>query len=111
MIDDETGEPLMQRADDCPAALTKRLQGYHDETEPILERYTTVAYRVNANQAIDSVWTDLQKVLPATEDGSPPNTRPYGGVELPTKTYRFDFNDPFNDQERLDSYHFGAFPL
>jgi adenylate kinase len=32
MLDDETGEPLMQRADDTEEALTKRLQGYHEQT-------------------------------------------------------------------------------
>ena len=32
MLDDETGEPLMQRADDTEEALTKRLKGYHDQT-------------------------------------------------------------------------------
>ena len=36
MLDDETGEPLMQRADDTEAALTKRLEGYHSQTVPIL---------------------------------------------------------------------------
>jgi adenylate kinase len=32
MRDDETGEPLMQRADDTEAALTKRLKSYHEQT-------------------------------------------------------------------------------
>ena len=36
---DETGEPLMQRADDTEEALTKRLQGYHEQTVPILAHY------------------------------------------------------------------------
>merc|ERR1719440_2627311 len=39
MLDDETGEPLMQRADDTEEALTKRLQGYHSQTVPILAHY------------------------------------------------------------------------
>ena len=29
MLDDETGEPLYQRADDTKDALPKRLEGYH----------------------------------------------------------------------------------
>eukprot|EP00966_Prymnesium_polylepis_P026412 609358-Prymnesium_polylepis.2 len=32
MLDDETGEPLMQRADDTEEALTKRLESYHAQT-------------------------------------------------------------------------------
>jgi adenylate kinase len=67
MKDDETGEPLMQRSDDTAEALVKRLKGYHDETEPILERYKTVAHRVNANQAMSAVWSDLEDVLPLPE--------------------------------------------
>ena len=34
MVDDETGEPLMQRADDTEEALGKRLEGYHAQTVP-----------------------------------------------------------------------------
>mmetsp|Transcript_140795 Transcript_140795/g.243235 ORF Transcript_140795/g.243235 Transcript_140795/m.243235 type:complete len:328 (+) Transcript_140795:97-1080(+) len=64
MKDDETGEPLMQRGDDTAEALVKRLKSYHDETEPILERYKDVAHKVDANQAMSVVWSDLEDVLP-----------------------------------------------
>lgn len=67
MKDDETGEALMQRADDTAEALVKRLAGYHKETEPILARYTNVACRVNANQAMDKVWSDIEVKLPTTD--------------------------------------------
>jgi len=39
MLDDETGEPLYQRADDTKEALVKRLEGYHGQTVPILAHY------------------------------------------------------------------------
>merc|ERR1719252_117418 len=39
MKDDETGDALMQRADDNEDALKKRLQQYHDQTIPILKHY------------------------------------------------------------------------
>lgn len=39
MLDDETGEPLMQRADDTKEALRSRLEAYHSETKPILGHY------------------------------------------------------------------------
>jgi len=35
MLDDETSEPLEQRADDTEAALSKRLEGYHAQTVSI----------------------------------------------------------------------------
>ena len=34
MKDDVTGEPLMQRSDDNPKALKKRLMEYHVNTRP-----------------------------------------------------------------------------
>ena len=65
MLDDETGEPLMQRADDTAEALTKRLEGYHKMTVPILEHYEPagVVEPVDGNQPIDAIWTDVEKVL------------------------------------------------
>merc|ERR1712048_1449101 len=63
MKDDITGEPLMQRADDKPDALVKRLKSYHDETEPILDRYKDVAKILNANQDLDKVRQDVESVI------------------------------------------------
>merc|ERR1712054_514907 len=39
MLDDETGEPLMQRADDTEEALRSRLESCQKETVPILSLY------------------------------------------------------------------------
>jgi len=64
MLDDVTGEPLMQRSDDTAKALVKRLQSYHAETEPILERYSNCVQRINAFQSMDEVWKDVDAVLP-----------------------------------------------
>ena len=65
MKDDETGELLMQRKDDTEQALTKRLQGYHKETVPILDHYMPngVVRTVNANQAMDGVWKEILEAL------------------------------------------------
>ncbi|NXD73672.1 KAD3 phosphotransferase, partial [Eolophus roseicapillus] len=38
-IDDITGEPLVQRDDDKPETVTKRLQAYDAQTKPVLEYY------------------------------------------------------------------------
>jgi len=66
MLDDETGEPLMQRPDDTEEALSKRLEGYHEQTVPILAHYepSGVVSKVNANVAPADVWQSIVKVLP-----------------------------------------------
>ena len=65
MKDDETGEPLMQRPDDTATALVKRLQGYHNETVPILNHYAPngIVKTVNANQKMDGVWGEVLSAL------------------------------------------------
>lgn len=39
-IDDETGEPLIQRDDDREETVRKRLEVYHEQTEPLVGFYT-----------------------------------------------------------------------
>ena len=65
MLDDETGEPLMQRADDTEEALQSRLAGYHSQTVPILDHYkpTGVVHMIDANKAPPDVWTEIESVL------------------------------------------------
>jgi adenylate kinase len=65
MKDDVSGELLMQRKDDTAAALTKRLQGYHNETIPILKHYSPcgIVRTVDANQEMSSVWTQILDAL------------------------------------------------
>merc|ERR1719201_2283264 len=64
MLDDETGEALMQRADDTEEALSKRLQGYHSQTVPILDHYapTGCVKRVDANRGMDLIWKSIEEV-------------------------------------------------
>ncbi|ODS23440.1 adenylate kinase [Candidatus Endobugula sertula] len=38
-LDDETGEPLIQREDDQEETIRKRLDVYHQQTEPLVEFY------------------------------------------------------------------------
>lgn len=38
-VDDETGDPLVQRKDDHEDTVRKRLQIYHDQTEPLVAFY------------------------------------------------------------------------
>ena len=39
-LDDETGEPLVQRDDDQEATVRKRLEVYHEQTRPLVEYYS-----------------------------------------------------------------------
>jgi adenylate kinase len=41
--DDVTGEPLSQRKDDVEATVRKRLEVYHQQTEPLVVYYSTWA--------------------------------------------------------------------
>jgi adenylate kinase len=65
MNDDETGDPLMQRADDTADALVKRLKGYHGETVPILKHYDPhgIVRTANANQGMEGVWKEVLVAL------------------------------------------------
>ena len=56
MLDDVTGEPLMQRPDDTSEALIARLKEYHSKTIPILNHYKPVVAHVDANQHISDVY-------------------------------------------------------
>ena len=66
MLDDETGEQLMQRADDTEEALKKRLAGYHTQTVPILKHYEPAGSvsRVDAHTDLDAVWNQIRAILP-----------------------------------------------
>jgi adenylate kinase len=45
MVDDETGEPLIQRDDDAEETVRARLDVYHKQTEPLIEYYSGWADR------------------------------------------------------------------
>ena len=61
----DTGEKLIQRSDDKPGALKKRLTAYHAQTTPILEHYSDkdIIRAVNGNQDKDIVAADVSKLL------------------------------------------------
>jgi adenylate kinase len=64
MFDDETGEPLMQRADDTKEALKSRLQAYRQETVPILAKYEPrgVVHRVHSIDP-ETTWNAVKKII------------------------------------------------
>lgn len=55
MLDDETGEPLVQRKDDTKEALALRLAGYHEMTTPLLAHYASKVYTVDADKPMAEI--------------------------------------------------------
>jgi adenylate kinase len=61
-LDDVTGEPLLQRADDTEETVRKRLQVYHQQTEPLVNYYSTMTgagmpryHRVRGTGSVDQI--------------------------------------------------------
>jgi adenylate kinase len=61
--DDETGEPLIQREDDKPETVLKRLAVYHDQTKPLSDFYSNQVIErnlkyitVDGSQPVDDVF-------------------------------------------------------
>ncbi|KAM4809214.1 GTP:AMP phosphotransferase AK3, mitochondrial [Rhinophrynus dorsalis] len=68
-IDDLTGEPLIQREDDKPETVTRRLKAYEDLTRPVLEYYQNKGVLetftgTETNKIWPHVHTFLQTKLP-----------------------------------------------
>ncbi|SIN69695.1 Adenylate kinase [Sulfurivirga caldicuralii] len=71
-VDDITGEPLIQRDDDKPETIRKRLAVYHEQTAPLVDYYRREAEQnpalkyihVDGTQTIDKV---EQEILAALE--------------------------------------------
>ena len=72
-IDDETGEPLIQREDDKEETVRKRLQVYHEQTKPLVDFYSRLQSQGNAVKVIHiagsgSVEAIRDKVLKAVSE-------------------------------------------
>lgn len=65
MTDDVTGEPLIRRSDDNEEALKKRLQVYHDQTNPLVDYYRKKGLHtaVDASQKPNIVFAAIKKVF------------------------------------------------
>merc|ERR1740138_1957287 len=61
MKDDITGDALYQRPDDTAEALKKRLDGYNNQTVPILDHYMPkgIVRTVDGGRGIHEVWADV----------------------------------------------------
>jgi len=64
--DDLTGENLIQREDDHPDVIKKRLKVYYDETEPLLSFYRQKDisfYEIDASKTLEEVSEDIRNVI------------------------------------------------
>ena len=64
-IDDESGEALIQREDDKPSSVAKRMETYKELTEPLLEFYEKkgLLNKISANSSILEVSLEIDKIL------------------------------------------------
>ena len=68
--DDISGEPLVQREDDKPETVLKRLGVYHDQTRPLTDFYTKQSdkgllkfFRVDGSNTVNQVFESISKQL------------------------------------------------
>lgn len=64
--DDLTGEDLIQRSDDKPDVIKKRLEVYFNETEPMLEFYRNKDikfYEIDASEPVKAVTEKILKII------------------------------------------------
>lgn len=72
-LDDETGESLVQRDDDREETITKRLEVYHHQTEPLIEYYQQWAntndnnapqfHKISGLGSVDAVFANILSAL------------------------------------------------
>ena len=64
-ICDVCGEKLILRDDDKPETVKKRLNVYHEQTQPLIDYYQTrgILRTVDGTQGMDEVFADILKVL------------------------------------------------
>lgn len=62
---DACGTTLMQRDDDKPDAIHKRLEIYHTETEPLIAQFDAqgIVARIDGMGSIDDVWKRVQSAV------------------------------------------------
>ena len=69
-VDNETGEPLIQREDDKPDTVLKRLGVYHEQTKPLTDFYLNVSndgdlrfFQVDGSKTVDEVFKNISSQI------------------------------------------------
>ncbi|XP_077944047.1 GTP:AMP phosphotransferase AK3, mitochondrial isoform X2 [Gasterosteus aculeatus] len=63
-LDDVTGETLVQREDDTPETVTRRLKAYQNQTEPVLEFYRSKGVlEIFSGTETNKIWPHVEAFL------------------------------------------------
>tara|TARA_X000000950_G_scaffold98744_1_gene124861 strand:- start:14527 stop:15171 length:645 start_codon:yes stop_codon:yes gene_type:complete len=69
-LDDETNEPLIQREDDKPETVLKRLNVYHEQTKPLSVFYENLSskgylsfFKVDGSNSVDDVFQEISSQI------------------------------------------------
>ena len=69
-IDDESGEALIQREDDKPETVLKRLDIYHEQTEPLTNFYKEISskselvyFSIDGSKSVNEVFANIKKEI------------------------------------------------
>jgi len=69
-VDNETGEPLIQREDDKPDTVLKRLGVYHEQTKPLTDFYSNLSsgsdlkfFQVDGSKTVDEVFKNISSQI------------------------------------------------
>lgn len=69
-FDNETGDPLIQREDDKPETVLKRLNVYHEQTKPLTDFYTILSdkgvlkfFKINGSNSVNEVFQDISEQI------------------------------------------------
>ena len=67
-LDDETGEPLIQREDDKPETVLRRLSVYHEQTKPLTDFYINLSdtgnlkfIKVDGAESVETVFQNISE--------------------------------------------------
>lgn len=68
MLDDVTGEPLIHREDDYEDTIRKRLQVYHQQTEPLIEWFKDRQafypyFQISGENSLESIQKEILDIL------------------------------------------------
>lgn len=72
-VDDDDGGPLVQREDDKPETVTKRLDVYERQTAPLIAYYraTGKLVEIDALKSVDDVTREITSKIQAMENAAP----------------------------------------
>ena len=69
-FDDETNEPLIQREDDKPETVLKRLNVYHEQTKPLTVFYENLSskgylsfFKVDGSNSVDDFFREISSQI------------------------------------------------